>query len=261
MKTLARVATSPRSAAPSIPSPFRSFETNGVALRAGEVSVIAGQPGAGKSALALAVALNSGARTLYVSADSSDNTQLNRALSALTGYTQGVAEDEAARDPDWAADKLQSLNIAWSFDSSPTIETIAQEIRAYTEVMGEPPALIIIDSLYDIGDGLENPWAGLLDSIRQLKRIAQQADAAVLVLHHTSEQKEYANDGKCPSLSSLQGKIGPLPALVLTLKNIEEQRALAVAVVKNRHGQANRDGHATFTLRFDPARMQITETQ
>jgi len=47
-----------------VPLPFASWSENNVSLRRGEVSMIAGPPGAGKSTLALAIALRSQVPTL-----------------------------------------------------------------------------------------------------------------------------------------------------------------------------------------------------
>lgn len=265
MRTLARIAKQGTVTGKALPRTLRALDRLEARFRTGEVSVIAGPPGAGKTALALHIAIAMGIPTLYISADSGDSTQMIRALAMLTGLTQKEAEDQAAADPDWAADLLKHLNIWWGgdelgFDAAPSMGTIASEVRAFTMVMGRPPELIIVDSLYNVEDGDESGsmWAGLMQTVSNLKRYAAEAEAAVVVLHHTNEGKELG-DGEAPALSALQGKVGPLPALVLTLANDPAQGLLRIAAVKNRHGIADRSGLTPELVRFDPVRMGIRD--
>ena len=57
MKTLSRAVGRPDIGGEALPTVFRTFEANQITLRRAEVSMIAGTPGAGKSTLALALAL------------------------------------------------------------------------------------------------------------------------------------------------------------------------------------------------------------
>lgn len=266
MRTLARIAKQGTTTGKALPRTLRALDRLEARFRTGEVSVIAGPPGAGKTALALHVAISMGVSTLYISADSGDSTQMVRAIAMLTGVTQKEAEDQAAANPEWAADLLRHLNIWWGgdengFDAAPSMATIAAEVRAFTMVMGAPPELIIVDSLYNVDDGEDGSgsmWAGLMKTVSNLKRYAAESEAAVVVLHHTNEGKDLA-EGEAPSLNALQGKVGPLPALVLTLANDPANGLLRIASVKNRHGFADRSGLNPELVRFDPVRMGIRD--
>ena len=92
MRTLARAVGSVDIGGEPLPSIFREFDLNKVIIRRSEVSMIAGTPGAGKSTLALAIALRSKVPTLYVSADTNAHTMAMRLLSMITAKTQGDAE-------------------------------------------------------------------------------------------------------------------------------------------------------------------------
>src|SRR5918992_2082146 len=60
--------------------------TNATAiLRRGSLILVGAGSGAGKSAWALTLAVRSGAKTIYFSADSGPDTQLSRSMSMLTG--------------------------------------------------------------------------------------------------------------------------------------------------------------------------------
>jgi ABC-type cobalamin/Fe3+-siderophores transport system ATPase subunit len=88
MRTLARIASQGAQAGRPLPRTLAALDRLDVRFYESEVSVIAGQPGTGKSALALTLARLMDVPTLYISADSSDGTQMHRALSMATGLTQ-----------------------------------------------------------------------------------------------------------------------------------------------------------------------------
>lgn len=257
MRTLARIASQGAQAGRPLPRTLAALDRLDVQFFESEVSVIAGQPGTGKSALALTLARLMDVPTLYISADSSDGTQMHRALSMATGLTQKEVAEQAAADHQWAADILRNLNIKWSFASTPSINDISEEALVYYEIYGEFPKLVIVDSLYDITEGdSDNPWTDLLKTLKNLKQRANEMEACVLVLHHTSEQLKHEG---CPPLSALQGKPGAVPALVLTLHNDPATSILSVACVKNRHGNASREGTSPEYTYFDAQRMAITD--
>jgi predicted ATP-dependent serine protease len=76
-------------------------------FRHGEVSMIAGPPGAGKSTLALSLAVQAKVPTLYISADTHSHTMSLRMLAMLTGKPQGEVEPLMENDRDWAAQMLK----------------------------------------------------------------------------------------------------------------------------------------------------------
>ena len=92
MKTLSRAVGRPDIGGEPMATVFRTFETNQIVLRRAEVSMIAGTPGAGKSTLALALALRMQAPTLYLSADTNAHTMAMRLYSMITGVSQSEAE-------------------------------------------------------------------------------------------------------------------------------------------------------------------------
>jgi replicative DNA helicase len=92
MRTLARAVGSADIGGEPLPSVFRTLDSNKIIFRRAEVSMIAGTPGAGKSTLALAIALRTKVPTLYVSADTNAHTMAMRLLSMITGKPQSEAE-------------------------------------------------------------------------------------------------------------------------------------------------------------------------
>ena len=149
MRTLARAVGSKDIGGEPLPTVFRTFEVNKVVFRRAEISMIAGTPGAGKSSVALAIALKAKVPTLYVSADTNAHTMAMRLLSMITGKTQSdveiLLETEVATSRKVINEHAQ--HIFWSFDSSPTLDDLDQEVAAFEELWGCPPVLIIVDNI------------------------------------------------------------------------------------------------------------------
>lgn len=249
----------PQRRAASLPNPWPSFVARQIEFRRGELTFVAGSPGSGKSSLALALAVQSGVPTLYLAADTTRTTTNIRLLAMLANIDQHQAEQHMYSNPEWASQVLaQASHITFDDDSSPTLSKIELLFEAYAEMWGGWPELIILDNAGDVvGEGSDEfGW------LRALPRIArtwgQKMNAAMVVLHHTREER---HPFECPPLSALQGKIGPAPSLVLTVNGLHTPGLLAVAPVKHRHGTPSSDGGNPVFLRFDPARMQVTDLQ
>jgi len=258
MKTLSRAVGRPDIGGEALPTVFRTFEANQITLRRAEVSMIAGTPGAGKSTLALALALRMQVPTLYLSADTNAHTMAMRLYSMIIGVSQSEAEKIISEEPKFARNNLAlASHIYWSFDSSPSISDIDDEVTAIEELLGEPPALIIIDNLMDISmDGGEE-FSNMRSALKELKYLARDTNASILVLHHT--QEGYAGT-PCQPRSSLQGKVAQLPALILTVAQ-NGNGLLGVAAVKNRYGKADSTGQSPVWLQFNPEYMFISDLE
>lgn len=258
MKTLTRSVGRPDIGGEPMPTVFKTFENNQVVFRRAEVSMIAGTPGAGKSTLALALALRMQAPTLYLSADTNAHTMAMRLYSMITGVSQSEAEKAISEDPINSRNRLAlASHIYWSFDSAPSLADIDDEVTAIEELLGEAPALIVIDNLMDISmDGGEE-FSNMRTALKELKFLARDTNAAIVVLHHT--QEGYQGD-PCQPRSSLQGKVAQLPALILTVGQ-SGNGLLGVASVKNRYGKADQSGKSPVWLQFNPEYMFISDLE
>lgn len=241
-----------------MPTVFRTFDNNQIVFRRAEVSLIAGTPGAGKSTLALALALRMQMPTLYVSADTNAHTMAMRLYSMITGTSQSEAEKIISEEPDRARQALgMAQHIYWSFDSSPTLNDLDDEVTAMEEMLGDSPALIIIDNLMDISmDGGEE-FGAMRAALKEFKYLARDTNACIIVLHHT---KESYTGNPCQPRSAVQGMVNQLPALILTLGQADNG-LLGVAPVKNRYGKADPSGNSPVWLQFNPEYMFIADLE
>jgi len=122
MRTLVRSVGRASLGGEPLPSPFKAFENNQIIIRRAEVSMFAGAPGAGKSTLALALALKMKVPTLYISADTNAHTMAMRLASMISGKSQGDVEQMLKNDIGWTKATLsKSSHVVWSFESSPTL--------------------------------------------------------------------------------------------------------------------------------------------
>jgi RecA-family ATPase len=234
--------------------PLVSLRTKGAELRRSEVSMIAGMPGAGKSALALHLAVHARVPTLYFAADTSRHTMQVRTDSMLTGRTMVDAEEHPC---DIGVLAGGAGHIAWVFDAAPDVSDIRLEVAAFEEVHGSEPHLIVIDNLIDVTEGGGDEWQALRSTMKELKVIARDTQAAVLVLHHVSEGVK--NMVFAPPRSSVQGKVAQLPALIITIDTQTGAGAMVAGVTKNRYGPAAANGTYGVSLEVDLGRMSIRD--
>lgn len=218
--------------------------------------MIAGQPGAGKSTLALKLATSAKVPTLYFSADTHAHTMAIRTIAMLSGYQQSVVENYMTTNSDWATGILDGADhIRWCFDPAPSLQDIAEEIDVYREVMGSDPELVVIDNAVDVTHDTGDEFSSLRSLMREVKWWARDTDAAFLILHHTSEAE---SGNPCPPRRAIHGKVAQVPALILTLANVHDG-VMAVAPVKNRYARAVADGSYFVKLAYDPATMHMND--
>jgi predicted ATP-dependent serine protease len=257
MRALDRAVRSIDKKAMVVPMPFKSWTDNQISIRRGEVSMIAGPPGAGKSTAALAIAIKAKVPTLYASADSHESTMAIRSLAMATGLPQVEVEERMANDPQWATDILKQDvgHIRWMFDASPTLADLEDEINVYREVMGDNPQLVVVDNAVDVTHESGDEFSSLRSLMREVKWWSRDTGAAFLILHHTSEGFE---GHPCPPRAALHGKIAQVPSLIVTLSS-DQTGLMAAAPVKNRYGKADATGRTAVWMDYFPENMVLKD--
>lgn len=220
--------------------------------------MIAGQPGAGKSLLALwcvlQYATDHDLRGIYFSADSAELGQASRAL-AMSEMNLSVAEAERMLEleDDWALDRMAKFNnLMWSFEDDLSYENMDDEIEAFHELWGRPPDFVVVDNLTDVEGQSEDEWSTQRRALKALTQMARKTDSATIVLHHTSED-DRIKENPCPPRRAIQGKCSQKPALILTVADRGKMRP--VAKVKDRFGQSDKTGETARWFRLDMETM------
>lgn len=244
-----------------LPDVWDSLKALQIKFRRGQVCMVAAAPNAGKSMFAFIYAIRAQVPTLFFSADTDTTTVMIRAASHLSGHTQETVESNLNDSPDYYDHHLEKMsNIQWVFDSSPSLDDIELEVKAYVELYGIAPELIVIDNLMNVAAETDNEWAGLRAIMMELHDMARKTEACVIVLHHTSEQGEFGSLTFAPPRRAIHGKVSQLPSLILTLGYDPVDAVLRVAAVKNRFGPHAADASTWASLFVNYGACQIGDS-
>ena len=242
-----------------LPEVWPDLTKQDIRFRRGQVCMIAAAPNAGKSMLALVYTIKAGIPTLFFSADTDTATVMIRTAAAISGHGQLTVEMNLNKNPRFYDSDLQKADhIQWVFDSSPSLDDIEMEVKAYLELYGVMPELIVIDNLMNVVAETENEWAGLRAIMAEFHDMARKTEACVMVLHHVSEASEYGSPEIPPPRRAIHGKVSQLPAMICTLGYDPTSNTLRVAAVKNRFGKhtANGGEWATFSVNFASCQIE-----
>ena len=260
MLNLQRAWKSTTTKATPLPDVWKDLENKQIRFRRGQVCMVAAAPNAGKSMFALIYAIKANVPTLFFSADTDIATVMMRTAAHISGHNQTLVEENLNKNSKYYDTKFEGVkNIQWVFDSSPSLDDIELEIKAYIELYGIAPELIVIDNLMNVVSESDNEWAGLRAIMVDLHDMARQTEACVMVLHHVSEQSEYGSTTEPPARRSIHGKVSQLPAMILTLGYEPIQNLLRVAAVKNRFGKHTADGKDYVSLFVNYGSCQISD--
>lgn len=255
MKSLGSAVRARGHLADELPMPWPSFRPLRVSLRRGQASLLASAPGGGKSTVALCYAIYANLPTLFISADTDLTTMAIRTASAVLGWQQEMVERYMS-DPRVVEAIESTAHIRWADENQPTVSDIYDEVKAYAEVFGEFPTLIVVDNLIDCQAerGGDKDWAGTRAVVDGLKRLARESQAHVLILAHATGRYE---DGDEPiPLGGLEWKPGKNVELVLTMHHGDGQE-LRICPVKNRMGKASAKAGLYVPLYADMDRVSV----
>ena len=231
----------------TVPSGFPSLDKIlGGGLRRGDLVVLGGDVGSGKSAFALAIALRvaqQGRSAFYYSGEMTVDRVLERAL-AIEGRTRiddlrrGTMDEQTRAGVGAAAVRLRDELPVIAQVPHGRIEAIAEEIGP-----GRGTELVVIDGLTSLVPGARESAEEEATAVRALKQLALDARAAVLLTAPLPNLGD--RDDRRPTLDDFgaQGAVKERADVVLTLfregmydnaRGIEGATELLVR--KNRNG-------------------------
>ena len=265
MLTLGQSAAVKGSAGEPLPVVWKNLDELGARFRRGQLVLVAAGPGTGKSAFVLSYALKSRVSTLYFSADSDAYIQLSRSLAIMSDLPMSDTE-EIARSGDHTRVEaiMGDVPIRFSYNPTPTLTHIQNQVLAYEELYGDFPEMIVIDNALDVDSGDTDELSQNLDTLMAwLHDMARTTEACVVTLHHVTGP--YNDADKPIPLSGVKGQIGRVPELIITLHKENDlyggAPTLKASPVKNRGQRADPSGSTYAEMTFDGFNMNIVDRE
>lgn len=212
-----------------------------------------GQPGSGKTTVALEVLRNSsknGIPSMFFSLDMGPPLVFSKLVQKESGTDFKSAlklyrENKTRRDEVSRLIKENYKNVGFNFRCGVTVADIRNAIEEQRQNTGVKPKLIVVDYLENIAGPYSDPTANAAMITNQLKDMATELEVCILLLLQT--QKHSTPDISDPLLSMKQIKgsssIEQNCSVVLTLwregynpNHVQNDKYISLALVKNRFG-------------------------
>ena len=208
--------------------------------RRGDLVMIAGRSGSGKSTFAEFLVAEMGLPTLYFAADMTPyEASIKLACSRLRATTEQVEEMIEGGMGEEIFSMLAEVPITFSFGEI-TWKGIAVEMDAYVELWNRYPEVIVIDNLMDVED-CESDYTMQQEAMQFFTNISRETGATVIVLHHATDKSRDANIDPYmpPARKEIKNGMSEKPQNILTVALNPFSSEVNVAVVKQRMGKAD----------------------
>lgn len=257
-----------------IPSPWEPLDEKLGSFRPGQLVVVAGRPGTGKSSVLLNVALKAAQehfRTVFFTLEMTPAECRHRILSWRSGlplsrwYQGGPPSAEEMQSVTVAAGELAELKnwLAIEQEGSMTVQTLSERLA------GLDVDMVVVDYLQLLKGSGVNPKESLYERVtnisRELKLLAKDHNCVVIAGAQLNRQNESRTDRR-PMLSDLRdsGAIEQDADVVMfTIREhasdvSKDPRKAELVVAKNRQGPLG-TVPMTFDTRTTEFRIDLTE--
>jgi hypothetical protein len=231
---------------------YSPLEARGVQVCRGQLSLIVGPPGAGKSLLAMNYLVRAKVPSLAFLLDIDQLSAAARFGSILTGDKFGHVKANI----DSYADTLSSLRDSQVVFHAQDMDDIRLQVDAFEQRYGLGPDLVVVDNLGNLTSAMDNEWALLKALTLELDLLAREMHCAVVAAAHVTDLESTAPAGR----TKILGKISQYPRLILSVGYDPVTGEYKVSAVKNSSGPSDVSASHPITMYADPSRMWIGES-
>lgn len=235
----------------SIPVPWKALAEE-IQPAPGQIVTVLGAPGTGKSILAVVWALSLKEPVLFASIDTDLATLAARTVSHRSGVPVGEVKKNLPQWQEWLRARRTTLPMvtdyplyAADFDSL---------IKAFEEMYGCGPQMVVVDNLTDVTKTLDNQ--GYRDALRELHHLARKHKTTFVILHELNRGQDM-DGSRFPSLGG-GSYVGEKDSEIV-LGVIQKQdhftigTQIGIKVLKNRSGKKGTEVY----LNADFDRMRV----
>jgi replicative DNA helicase len=189
-----------------IPTPFESMNQKMKGFKKGELILIAGRPGMGKTTLALQIAIESAPaeKQLFVSLDNDEGWISDKVISQLESQSFGDIRSGKLREE---LDVLNMMDKTLLKSSKRNFDTLfgirsLRSIEKQLEIKHHD--LLIIDWFQLLTCEIDDPRLDLIEVVKELKRIAKQKNIVIILTGTVGWMVEERGGDKRPILSDIR---------------------------------------------------------
>lgn len=255
MRTIGQAVLQKQAVGRRLMLPWRAMNDR-ITLRTGELVVMAGAPGGGKSTLAVNMAMKMEYPVLYFAQDTPASVLSRMAALAINQETNSTFEAINSEQRIIISKQLEDTRPSLVFErGAQTLEEIEERIEALTEWLGEAPSVVFIDNLMDLIVPGNTPGDNSFyhTALPAMKRMANRHNTSFIVLHHVTRGGGAAHG---------QGRTGISMTNLLFAGEREARHVwgvyndggakLTVQVLKQQDGPADPAGALSLALAWHP---------
>ena len=228
----------------------------GVTFRHGQLVLLAGQPGSGKSLFSTWLANQWDLPTLVFSMDTSQvdtTTRVGAMRCNMTDSAVKAAFEDDGPEAMWIEEELSKSLIDCSWDDSPVLDDFLLQLQAYVEAHDHYPSILLVDNLIDIDTEGADEYSFWNQALLWFKSLARETGMTIFVVHHAREldKADYPAPRK-----DFAGKPGRTPELMLSV-SMTADSLWRVSVVKNRTGPQDAQARTGWEFAVNAPKVQF----
>lgn len=189
-----------------VPSGFTRLDRTTGGFRPGELSIIAGRPGMGKTALGLVIAWNAaknGHPVAYFSCEMSNPELASRFISGASGYTNTQLSQGNCRIEQVCESTVGFLDLPLYVDDTAALTILELRAKCRRLILRHKVELVVVDYLQLMAGQGHNREQEIAFISRNLKVIAKDLGVSIIALSQLNREAESRED-KRPRLSDLR---------------------------------------------------------